>query len=343
MTTRTILRCVEAKGYTCRVAAVVEQNEAATKRKEEIVIHFLTLTAHVALRALALGIVGIAAAALQVGGEARTTALVQSAAVPRIVVSRWDAEKTLLAEGWRVTAEEASKLESELSADPENLALRGRLISYYTQYMISAPRTAHLLWMIESHPEASIFGLDSVLTSVVQDWTGLNTAVNAERARALWLQQVDRFPANTKVLINAALAFSHSEPRTSVDLALRARAVEPDNPEWVSWLGKIYARAVRASFAGGPQRIRAFAFPGNDRNDRLAFSLPLAESEWLKNELETSEDAELIGMTGEALVLETSSLGARGKDEELAASGAFGKRLLSRAQQLDPKNPRWKR
>jgi hypothetical protein len=72
-------------------------------------------------------------------------------------------------------------------------------------------------------------------------------------------------------------------------------------------------------------------------------SLPLTESDLLESEVETSRDAALVGATGEALIRETSLLNAHGvAQQEVAASEAFGKRLLSRARELDPGNPRWR-
>jgi hypothetical protein len=259
---------------------------------------------------------------------------VQVASLPVPRISAREAHQAILSEGWHVTNEEALKLEAQLAADPENLAIRTRLLSYYSQYMISEPRTKHLMWLIEHHPEADLFTMNTVLTSAMVDWTGMNTGENAERARNLWMQHEERFPTNSRVLVNAALAVRGADSRISLELVKRARAVEPGNSEWTSWLGAIYARAVRESFARG--RVQVLAAQSPDPNARLGFSLPLPESDALKNELETSRDAALIGATGEALVYETSRVRRDlfPDNEEVTASAAFGRQLLERAREL---------
>jgi hypothetical protein len=248
--------------------------------------------------------------------------------------------QALLADGWHTTPEDASKLETQLAADPENLAIRTRLISYYTQYIIPEPRAKQVLWLIEHHPEADIFSLAPDLTTTARHYADLNSPETIERGRTLWLRQVERFPSNGRVLVNAATALIPHDPMVALDLIRRLRQLEPANPEWVNWLGAIYARAVRASIAGGPEKIRGMTSPSADRNARLAFSLPPISNERLRTELEITADVELVRAAGQALVFETQSLGATNIPgmaaglEEYKASGAFGERLLQRAKQL---------
>src|SRR5262245_3872742 len=269
-------------------------------------------------------------------GKAEAQTIVQPSASKDPIRSKADAQQAILAEGWHTTPDEARKLEEQLAAQPDNLPFRIRLLSYYTQYMISKPRTTHLLWMIEHHPDADVFRLGSEITSALQDWTGLNPPVESERARTLWLQQAERFPSNTKVLANAALALGGT---TAFELVKRARAAEPQEGQWVNWLGFVYARAVRVTLAGGPQNVRVFTLQSQNRDAWPAFSLPLAESELLKRELETSTDVALIRAAGNALVTETSLLLTGRTGDELVASETFGRWLLSRAQELDSQYP----
>lgn len=63
-----------------------------------------------------------------------------------------DATRAILADGWKLSAAEAAQLESDLERDPENVSARIRLLSYYTQFLLTEPRTKHLLWLIENHP-----------------------------------------------------------------------------------------------------------------------------------------------------------------------------------------------
>jgi hypothetical protein len=257
--------------------------------------------------------------------------------------SRFSLHQSILEEGWKVKPAEAARFESDLAGDPENVSLRTRLLSYYYQYMIPEPRLRHVVWLIENRPDAEVFLAASDITSVSQNWTGLNEAAGYQRVKALWLRQTERFPANAKVLANAAMAMQGTDSEVSLELVKRARGVEPGNPEWTRWLAKIYQVAARSSFAGGFGNIRTFVGTPQDRDTLPFFSLPLAACDALQRELATSTDAALVGATGEALVRESRLL-MRGPaaSPEVEKSAAFGENLLARARVLEPDNPRWR-
>jgi hypothetical protein len=103
-----------------------------------------------------------------------------------------------------LTPEGAARLESGLASNPHDVTARTRLISYYYQRMIAEPRTRHILWLIENHPEANVFRVaPSVTDMIFRVWTGLNTRAGHERAMELWRQQTERHPANVRILGNA--------------------------------------------------------------------------------------------------------------------------------------------
>jgi len=253
-------------------------------------------------------------------------------------MSHIDGVRAVLADGWKLNADSAAELEAELVRNPENLTVRIRLLSYYTQWLISPDaRTRHLLWLIEHHPDSDIFQLRTVATSILPDYSGLNSP-DIERARALWLQQAERYATNSRVLANAAGSLAEVDGPAALELIRRAHRVDPDNPDWSDWLGVAYANAVRATFAGG--RPHGFAGVGGG----LLYpplKLPIDQSVFLKTELETSEDVTLIGTTAEVLLSEIAALKFF-PDGERSASEAFGNQLKLRAQQLDPGNPRWR-
>jgi hypothetical protein len=253
-----------------------------------------------------------------------------------------EAHESILAEGWRLTPEGAARLESALAANPQDVPARVRLISYYYQRMIAEPRSRHVLWLIENHPEANIFRVAADVTSMkFPDWTGLNTQAGYERAKALWLKQTLRYATDTRILANAADA-SVLEPDVRLRLVRRLRVLEPKNPEWSTWLAVVYARASRdVFFAREPgSGSRDFTGPPNLRS---GFTTPLPMAAELKKELETSSDAALVGETGELLTSEAALLRTSRTTPEIAASDAFGKSLLKRARALEPVNPRWQR
>jgi hypothetical protein len=259
------------------------------------------------------------------------TSVLKTLPSPYASMSHSDGYRAILADGWTLTSDGAAKLESDVERDPENLAGRIRLLSYYTQYMVLPElRSKHLLWLIEHHPDSDVFQLTSKVTDIAPDYSGVNSP-DIERARALWLQQADLYPTNSKVLANAATALA-SDGSTALGLLKRLRALEPQNPEWLDWQAEVYALAVRSSFADGSPRVRGrLAKPAH-----FPFSLPVVECRLLKGELESSSDVALVGSTADVLLTEIAQLkiAVPPADSEIKASEAFAKQLQVRAQQL---------
>src|SRR5262249_12039310 len=129
-------------------------------------------------------------------GARNTLLLIALTAIAPFLSAQQTPHQTVLADGWHTTPEEATKLEARLAADPENLAIRTQLISYYTQYIIPDRRAAHVLWLIEHHPDADIFAIAQDLTITEAHYAGLNSPETIERGRALWLRQAERFSSN---------------------------------------------------------------------------------------------------------------------------------------------------
>jgi hypothetical protein len=262
------------------------------------------------------------------------TSVLKTPPSPYASMSTIDGVRAILADGWTLTSDGLAKLESDVERDPENLAARIRLLSYYTQYLVLPElRSRHLLWLIEHHPDSDVFQLNTIVTAVAPDYSGVNSP-NIERARALWLQQAERYATNAKVLANAATVLATSDGRIAFELLKRLRALEPENPEWLDWQAKVYATAVRSSFADGIPRVRAWS--GADKQTaHFPFNLPVAESRLLKSELESSSDVALVGSTADALLGEIAVLKNRfDADAEIQASDAFARQLQVRVQQL---------
>jgi len=253
------------------------------------------------------------------------------------------AHQAILAEGWHTTPAEAKQIEAQLASHPQDVAARSRLISYYYQQMIAAPRARHILWLIENHPEAEIFRVAPDLASLDVSWHGLSSAADQNKARALWLRAADRFAGDTAVLAGAAQALPIEE---SLRVLRRLRTMEPANLVWTVNLASLYDRAVRDVLsAGGPAQPRAVVASlryGNVWHMQLHAAGPgLAEK--LKSELETSSDAALVGVTGELLVEQLGALSKQDQTPQVVKCAAFGEELLKRARLLDPKNPEWRR
>jgi hypothetical protein len=163
--------------------------------------------------------------------------------------------KRSLAEGWHTSPAEAAELEVQLASHPENVGARTRLISYYYHQVIAEPRGRHILWLIENHPEAEVFRVASDMTSFEVTWHGMSSAADRDKARALWLRQLDQSSADPAVLTNAAQALPVEESIRAV----RLRLLEPSNSVWTVNLASVYAQAVRDVFRapfprnGGPR------------------------------------------------------------------------------------------
>ena len=263
------------------------------------------------------------------------TSVLKTPPSPYASMSHIDAVRAILADGWTLTSDGAAKLESDVERDPENLAARIRLLSYYTQYVVLPEfRSKHLLWLIEHHPDSDVFQLSTIVTAMAPDYSGVNSP-NIERARALWLQQAERYATNAKVLANAATVFAASDGKIAFELLKRLRAVEPQNPEWLDWQAEVYATAVRTSFGDGIPRVRAWSGAGQNKLLHFPFNLSVVESRLLKSELESSSDAVLVARAADALLGEIAVLKNRfAAFPEIQASEAFARQLQVRVQQL---------
>jgi hypothetical protein len=266
-----------------------------------------------------------------------------AAGLPESAKAANDAHQAILADGWHTTPAEAARLESQLANHPEDVAVRTRLISYYHQQMNAQPRARHILWLIENHPEAEVFRIAPDVTSFEVAWHGLNSAADRDKARVVWLRQLERFSSDTAVLANAAQALPVEE---SIRIVQRLRVLGPSNPVWTVNLAGVYAYAVRGLFyASNPVQRGVIAGPVRYREVwqmRLPGAGPKLANK-LMRELETSHDAALVGVTGELLVEQFAVIGEQNRTPDVVKSAEFGNHLLERARSLDPNNPKWRR
>ena len=145
----------------------------------------------------------------------------------------------LTQKGRRLTAEQAQKLEEQLKGNPKDLSLRTQLLGYYHPKSFRSEdarkaRYTHVLWIIENHPEAAIAGQSEAIIHAVLD------KENYQTAKALWLKQVDKHKDRATVLSNAARFFQLSDRERAASLFIKARTLEPKNPQWAQQLGQLY-------------------------------------------------------------------------------------------------------
>jgi hypothetical protein len=241
-------------------------------------------------------------------------------------------------DGWSVTPAEAAQGEVKLARNPEDLPLRLHLMSYYMQHILNQPLAGHVFWLIEHHPDGDVFQeSESIMRIPARDSDGKPSVYEARR-EALWKEQAGRFSRNPKVLRNAAMAISGTDPALAVQYVKAARQLEPANTEWTRWLARIYADAIRWTFWDGKANMTFLADADDYRN--FPFRLPLSLCESVKKEVETSADAQLVAAIGEGLVREARLLAERSKaDNSLLTADVkqvarFGELLADRARSL---------
>jgi TonB family protein len=224
----------------------------------------------------------------------------------------------LLTEGSKLSPAEAQQLEEQLLRDPEDLTARGKLISYYQSNAMDAPRLRHVDWLIQHHPESELISHFSYASDLSPEEYG--------HEKALWQEQVTLHPTDARVLANAATFLGAKDQFAEKDLLERARQADPSNPEWLKRLADLFARAI--SLLGTPAY---YVVPGRAMT-------PVDESFGIagRSELESSNDAVLVGTVGE--FLSSGPPGGRAPEQPQLD---FAEHLLHRAQDLDPDNQEW--
>ena len=229
----------------------------------------------------------------------------------------------VLTEGSKLNAAEAQELESQIARDPDDLAARGKLISYYFQHGQTASILENIDWLIEHHPESDV-------TSYFSNSHFLSPA-NYERKKALWMAQAKAHPNDARVLANAARFLGEQDGFAERDLLTKAREVEPSNPEWLKRLADLMSRAIVLSLQvqGGTYFTIAPNGQTTAKQDEGLGTAAIAE-------LESSPDAVLVGTVGEFV-----SGGPPGGRPAPESQRQLAEHLLTRAQALDPANQEW--
>ena len=124
---------------------------------------------------------------------------------PVTSLAAFDLEGYRLAiEGSGISAEEAAQLEEALAERPGDYSARVQLLGYYFLQQSEAAREArrkHVMWIIQNHPEAKLAGGPYAQLNSIRD------GGSYERARELWLQQIEFHAHDPQVLGNAARFF----------------------------------------------------------------------------------------------------------------------------------------
>ncbi len=161
---------------------------------------------------------------------------------------------------WRtqpLPPEEAARLENVVGQNPEDIESRARLIMSYLVTANNPPRIAHVLWLIEHHPESEahqaglLFGESGPLADTP----------SFDQAAALWQKQAEAHSSDSRVVLNAAdflrVYYFKTDPFRAEQWMKRAAEI---NPTRAAYLGGYYAGVLaRAAISPGSQPDSDFA------------------------------------------------------------------------------------
>lgn len=249
-----------------------------------------------------------------------------------------DAAK-LVREGFGLSETAAEQLEAQLKADPEDLAVRTKLLGFYArgalrllgQHDTIEARRRHILWLIEHHPESEAAGLSEATI----DKAGHNLAdpEGFEQAGKLWVTEANLHETSAAVQGNAARFFQLSDKRRAIAFLTQAKKDEPNNPNWSAQIGYVSALALL-----GVEMINSNGLP-------MAWNPAEAQNEFAKrllDELKASSEAITVGVAGTIVGQYGVMLSAMYPNSGATVDfKPMSEALLTRAEQIEPGNPRW--
>lgn len=227
--------------------------------------------------------------------------------------------------------ESIQDLEVQLARNPDSAEVRGRLLGLYLAKGERDKARDQAWWLVENAPQSrESFNATLALLpgrSLIRD------DADRDRLRNVWRNHARNYPTDAKVLATASQAFLGTfDFFEAEDLILNARRLEPDNRGYLGQLAVIYMTALDP-----PTHIATMA------QDIESFKRKAA------NELDTSSDAQLVGLAGEMLTSsQTITVTGHNPQQEAELRARLHRRnelatkYLKRAQSLDPQNPRWR-
>ncbi len=142
--------------------------------------------------------------------------------------------------GGRLTATQATALETALEKEPEKLEYRTKLAAFYMGNRFKSPQAAasfreHAIWIIRNHPASEVARLAYVRLDPMIDAKAYQEAVQ------VWDKHIKKNPTDIKILGNAAVFFLFTERDKAEKYLKKNIRLDPDNPEWSDRLGRLYA------------------------------------------------------------------------------------------------------
>ncbi|MGC3971872.1 MAG: energy transducer TonB [Pirellulales bacterium] len=236
----------------------------------------------------------------------------------------------ILKEGFALQQAAAAALESGLEKQPDDERVRVTLIGYYSHRpagiaaeSIRERRAAHILWMIEKHPESTLFEYETPAWKIFVKGENVADPVAFERGAALWKSHLANHPNDEKLQRHAAAFLQLGDAAEAAELYRRIKESRG--------VGTTYARYLLGVVALDPITGEPTALEETQRSSELAQQF-LAD-------LESSKNSELMGSAGSELAVSGAMLYAAGKTNW--DYSVLAVKLLEAARKLDRKNTEW--
>jgi BlaR1 peptidase M56 len=243
-------------------------------------------------------------------------------------------------EARRMTPEQVAALETAVARNPDDRESREKLLAYYGDVRRQldpaavVARRAHILWMIQHHPDADAASLR--LYTIGEDrWLpdSLRPTVHANadpdgyaQAKRLWLAAMAKPDVSVQTLTNAARFFEMADKPLAEAAYLKAAEREPG--KWSGELGRLYALTIVGSDASLSYHVMQHV------------SMAAAHSTYadqIRRKLEDSTDPKLLASAGQYLLnaewLNTMDHTPPAIDFDVRAQAT---KYLERAVELDP-------
>ncbi len=175
----------------------------------------------------------------------------------------------LIKEGTKLNEEEVEQLQKTLETNPENLATRSKLLSYYFENRMQSDlqRNAyqkHLMWIIQNRPEAEVLGKriaqvssrdSSFYNEVKELWLNQikihhNNAIVLDNAAELFLRagmevNIDTLNKRVSILTNYDKPYLYPDLDLGEELLKKAQILQPDKSKWPEKLARLYVRTIK--------------------------------------------------------------------------------------------------
>lgn len=223
------------------------------------------------------------------------------------------------------------RLEKKVAEKPDSIPDRLSLLTMLTNRLLSLPgdqvrelRRQQVLWLIEHHPEATLFESPA---SLLPTHGRLADPAGAAEAEGLWKELAGKLNASPVIVANAAIYLRAIDPAASLAIL----DAHPENPELSRARGAVDGALV-LGMTGLGQGLQ-FGSSASLRNS--------AEAKAALHQIESSANAPILGKAGAVLAtgsIETPFDLSIGDDDPIA----LAERWLRRAIELAPSSPEWK-